>query len=242
MLAQHVPRINSRYWSGITLASIFGTNLGDFYAHTAGLGIGLGLAVLAVLCALVFIVERIDRSAHEVYYWLVIIIIRTGATNIADYTAYRLRIPELLLNGGLILLLAVLAIWQERSTPFTSGSATRVPVTGVSYWIAMLTAGVLGTVLGDVCEHAVGEGVAALGLLAILIAVLLSRAPGVGTLYWLIVAVARTAGTAIGDWVAENHIFNIGLPYSTVISGLLFVGVLLLWRPRATARPPMLRT
>ncbi|MDB5866617.1 MAG: putative integral rane protein, partial [Betaproteobacteria bacterium] len=35
----HVPTIDGRYWMAITLASIFGTNLGDFYAHQSGLGL-----------------------------------------------------------------------------------------------------------------------------------------------------------------------------------------------------------
>jgi uncharacterized membrane-anchored protein len=45
----HTPRVDARYWTGITLASVFGTNLGDFYAHESGLGIVQGLAVLHCL-------------------------------------------------------------------------------------------------------------------------------------------------------------------------------------------------
>jgi len=44
MKAIHVPRINARYWYAITLASVFGTNLGDSYSHDSGLGIGDWLA------------------------------------------------------------------------------------------------------------------------------------------------------------------------------------------------------
>ena len=98
----HVPRIDARYWTGITLASVFGTNLGDFYAHESGLGIVQGLAVLALLAAIVFVIERFEQRRHQAYYWLVIILIRTGATNIADYLAYRARVPELSLTLGLV--------------------------------------------------------------------------------------------------------------------------------------------
>ena len=83
----HTPRVNARYWTAITLASVFGTNMGDFYAHESGLGIVKGLAVLALLAGVVFAFEYFERSRHEFYYWLVIILIRTGATNIADYLA-----------------------------------------------------------------------------------------------------------------------------------------------------------
>ncbi len=46
----------------------------------------------------------------------------------------------------------------------------------------------------------------------------------------MIVAVARTAGTGIGDWLAENRTLNVGLTCSTLVTGLLFMGALLLWR------------
>ena len=244
MQSQHLPPINLRYWCGITLASVFGTNMGDFYAHTSGLGIGAGLAVLAVLCAIVFALERMDVGSREWYYWLVIIIIRTGATNIADFSAFRLHVPELLINGGLIAFLVVLALMQGRQSIASAGISDRMPATGISYWIAMLTAGVLGTTLGDVCEHAFGEGVAAIGLSAILVSVLFWRRGSIGSYYWLVIAVARTTGTAVGDWLAENHILHIGLPLSTLLTGLAFGGLLAFWQPgsvngsaRSTASP-----
>ena len=80
--------MDARYWTAITLASVFGTNLGDFYAHESGLGYREGLVRMAVLTAIVFAVERFEDLRHQAYYWLVIIIIRTGATNIADYMAW----------------------------------------------------------------------------------------------------------------------------------------------------------
>jgi len=233
MQERHLPQINLRYWIGITLASVFGTNLGDLYAHETNLGIATGLTLLALLCAAVFVVERSDRGVREIYYWLVIVIIRTAATNIADYTAYKLRVPEIVLNAGLMALLFVLARLQRRRNAGNSGFADRLPATGRIYWVAMLTAGVLGTVLGDVCEHTFGEGVAALGLSGVLVGVLVWRRAAVGSAYWLIVAVARTAGTAIGDWFAENPTLNVGLPFSTLVTGLVFVGVLLMWRQRS---------
>ena len=61
MKSIHTPRIDARYWTAITLASVFGTNMGDFYAHNSGLGIVKGLAVLALLAAIVFLIERFDN-------------------------------------------------------------------------------------------------------------------------------------------------------------------------------------
>lgn len=228
----HIPQVNGRYWLAILLASVFGTNLGDLYAHESGLGIGLGLMLLAVLAALAFMGEHRDRRPHEAWYWLVIIIIRTGATNIADWLAFRVRIPRVALGLSLILLLAALAWRTHRVTRTEPDADRRLPATDAVYWAAMLTAGVLGTVLGDDASHAIGEGPASICLGLLLGLVLLVTRGEVRLIlsYWGIVAVARTAGTAIGDWLAENRTVNIGLPLSTLLTGIAFVAVLLLWR------------
>jgi uncharacterized membrane-anchored protein len=233
----HTPVVDGRYWLAITLASVFGTNLGDLYAHTSGLGLLPGVAVLVAMALAVFLVEPRDRLNHELYYWVVIIVIRTGATNIADYLAFRLRIPPLPLTVALAALLVILA-WM----PARAGSprlANGLPETNGRYWAAMLTAGVFGTVVGDISAHAVGLGTAAIGLTFIL-ALALLVAPkftwvSVAAAYWLVVAAARTAGTAVGDWLAESKGLKLGLPLSTLLTGLVFVGVLLLWTSRRPA-------
>lgn len=232
----HTPRVDARYWTAITLASVFGTNLGDFYAHESGLGIVAGLAVLALLAAIVFVGEHFDGRRHEAYYWLVIILIRTGATNIADYLAFRVRAPPVALTLSLIALLCLFGWNTHRATRADSGSSRVLPKTDAAYWLAMLTAGVFGTVVGDLCEHAIGEGIASVGLTALLLGVLLAgrgRAAQIIASYWTTVAMARTAGTAIGDWLAENKLLHIGLPLSTLLTGLVFVAVLVFWRSRA---------
>ena len=230
----HTPQVNARYWTAITLASVFGTNMGDLYAHESGLGIGRGLAVLAVLTAVVFVAERLEERRHEAYYWLVIILIRTGATNIADYLLYRVRVPELALTGVLALLLALFGWGTSRRASVPPREARHgLPETNVAYWLAMLSAGVFGTVVGDICEHRFGDGISAVGLTALLLLVLLAgrgRAASILALYWTTVAVARTAGTAIGDLLAENKIVPLGLSLATLLSGAAFVAVLVFWR------------
>lgn len=228
----HTPQVNARYWTAITLASVFGTNLGDLYAHESGLGIVKGLLVLAVLVAVVFLVERREDHPHEAYYWLVIILIRTGATNIADYLAFRVRIPELPLTLGLLTLIALFG-WGTRAGRQTLLGAPTLPKTNAAYWLAMLGAGVFGTVLGDICQHGFGQGTAAMALTFVLLVTLFAGfryAAKVTAVYWTLVTVARTTGTALGDFLAENDVLKLGLPIATLISGLAFVGVLVLWR------------
>jgi len=86
-----------------------------------------------------------------------------------------------------------------------------------------------------VVSHYYTQANASIGLGLLLAIILLGRRQGLIAAiagYWLTVSVARTAGTAMGDWLAENKIFDIGLTVSTLITGIVFVGILLLWRSR----------
>jgi uncharacterized membrane-anchored protein len=235
----HTPTIDARYWTAITIASIFGTNMGDLYAHDSGLGLIGGVPILIALFLAVYVAERFDKMTHQVYYWLCIIIMRTGATNIADFMAGRRgwHIDRWLLSAVLGVVLAGLALLAHRAHHAANGPEARktLPDTNPLYWVAMLTAGVFGTVLGDAVQGVIGQGVASLVLAVILAATLLVYRKGVLPLvlgYWLTVGVARTTGTAIGDWLAENKIINLGLPIATLITGVAFVAVLVAWRSR----------
>jgi uncharacterized membrane-anchored protein len=242
MKANHTPSIDRRYWFGIAFASIFGTNAGDLYAHDSGLGIGLGLLLLLGLFAITYWAETRDEIAHEIYYWLAIIIIRTGATNIADYLAFRLRIPALGLALGLAALIALLG-WRASPARARPATGPGLSQTHLVYWAAMLAAGVFGTVVGDICSHNFGQAPSAIALTVLLVVFLVSGKGRTATrlwVYWTAIAIARTAGTCIGDWLADNKALRLGLPLSTLLTGTAFVAVLTLWRsphrkPRAAA-------
>jgi uncharacterized membrane-anchored protein len=244
MRIRHVPEIGPRYWAGIALASVFGTNMGDFYAHESGFGLLGGLPILIAAFFAFFALEKFDRFSHEAWYWACIIVMRTGATNIADFCTERPEgsIDRTLLSALLALALAALAFRAFRA----GGAGKRVagakvlPDTDATYWTAMLAAGVFGTVFGDLTTHLLGGGAAALALLAALIAALIAcknLPPPFG--YWLAVAAARSAGTSIGDWLADNETLNLGLTAATLLSGLAFAGLLLLWRDRRPLPAPV---
>ena len=233
----HVPKIDGRYWAGIAMASVFGTNTGDVFAFRSGLGILGGIPILAAIAAVAFFLERRDEIRREAWYWLVIILIRTGATNIADYVCGRrfLAVDRVLFSTVLAVFIAILAIWQHRKN-----DKPGLPRTDANYWITMLAAGVFGTAAGDAVLGRLGGaggigGVYASAILLAMLAVLLVSGRG-GRIqmlyyYWLTICVARTAGTAIADMLAENETLNIGLPLSTAMTGIVFLGVLILWRP-----------
>ena len=131
--------------------------MGDFYAHDIGLGHVAGLPFLAMALAVILYVERFDTLVHEAYYWSSIIVIRMAATNLADFFSVEL---ELLLRLGtsrpsrLVLMIVVSISWrigwrQDNAKTVDQSNVLRADT---GYWVSMLVAGTVGTVLGD-CFH-----------------------------------------------------------------------------------------
>jgi uncharacterized membrane-anchored protein len=237
MQSNHLPMLNARYWSALCLASIFGANMGDLCARNLGLGHVGGLPYLAIALALVMIVERFDRTQHQSYYWIAIIIVRTAATNFADFAAGDMKLPRPWVMAVLLILLVAVVwlswkfVWQHRSAK--SDSVLRADL---GYWISMFIAGALGTVMGDFCSHNMHLGdLGASILLSPVVAVLL----GVGwrgplrwlPIYWTTVVAIRAAGTAVGDTLAGRNM--LGLPWSTALTGIMFVTLLVAWKESA---------
>jgi uncharacterized membrane-anchored protein len=77
-----VPSIDPRYWVCIGMASVFGTNCGDFVSRFLNLGHINGLPPLAAFFAFILVVERFAPIRTEIFYWLAIVTLRTAATNI----------------------------------------------------------------------------------------------------------------------------------------------------------------
>ena len=238
----HLPVLGLRYWVALCIASIFGANMGDFFAHNLGLGHVAGLPFLAVALAIVVIVERFDRSSHESYYWIAIIIVRTAATNSADFACGDLKWPRLLVMATLAVILAA-AVWTSWRLSWRTAAADKGRETGTAlradlgYWICMFIAGTLGTVIGDYCSHNLhfADGESSLLLSPLVAALFLVGRNGPLRLlpfYWLTVVAIRAAGTSVGDFISGRHM--LGLPLSTFVTGMLLVVLLVVWREPAT--------
>jgi uncharacterized membrane-anchored protein len=246
MQPYHVPFLGLRYWIALCLASIFGANMGDFFAHDLGLGHVAGLPFLAIAFAVVFVLERFDRTAHEAFYWLAIVVVRTAATNLADFFAGDLRLPRPWVMAGLVAVLAlsVAAAWQLswRNAADKTDAQSNLLRADYGYWLAMLIAGTLGTVMGDFFSHDLhlGNAVASTVLSALLAPFLVLGARQLLwslPLYWTTIVMVRAAGTTVGDLLAARN--ALGLALSTAVTGLLFIGFLILWRTSKADKIPV---
>jgi uncharacterized membrane-anchored protein len=246
MQPYHVPFLGLRYWIALCLASIFGANMGDFFAHNLGLGHVAGLPFLAIAFAIVLVLERFDRTAHEAFYWLAIVVVRTAATNLADFFAGDLRLPRPWVMAGLaaVLALSVAAAWQLswRDAADKSDARGNLLRADYGYWLAMLIAGTLGTVMGDFFSHDLhlGNAAASIVLSALLAPFLVLGARQLLwslPLYWTTIVMVRAAGTTVGDLFAARN--ALGLALSTAVTGLLFIGFLIVWRTSKAGKIPV---
>jgi uncharacterized membrane-anchored protein len=249
MQVKNVPEITPRYWTAILVASMCGANTGDFLSHNLHLGHTRGLLPLAALFLIILGAERRARTATEAYYWLAIIVLRTAATNLADLGTHDLKLGYGAIESGLtVLLIFFLLIDRGRGSADVSNASIanrqrpNLPATNTTYWLAMLTAGTLGTASGDFVADvlSLGLGLGSVVLVAIFAAVLLvSWQFGAMSKpwYWASIVAARTAGTTLGDLLASRHGLDLGLPLSTAITASMLAAVVVFWPHRNTAEP-----
>ena len=247
MSPKNLPTIDARYWTAILAASMCGANTGDFAARILGLGHVRGLLPLALVFLAIVWVEKRSKITTEAYYWLAIIVLRTGATNLADLGTHDLKLGYLLFMGLLVALMIMMMLLDRARGVEPIGEAgsdgrwRSLPTTDASYWITMLAAGTLGTAAGDwVAEETpLGLGYGSLVLLVVLLVTwFVSDRFGKMTKpwYWLTIVAARTAGTALGDLLASRRGLGLGLVVSTICTSLLLAGILILWRTQKSER------
>jgi uncharacterized membrane-anchored protein len=248
MRSTSVPRLDARYWTAISLASVAGCNLGDFISLYLHQGHWLGLRPLALLFAALILGERRSGKGGEIWYWSTIIVLRTAATNIADLATHTFQLSYPWVIAGLEFI-QVLVILRATPRPFLAdGEGSGRPIADLWYWASMLTAGALGTALGDCIaeDFKLGTGASTLVLGAILAVVLAWRrrsAWSTKTQYWFAIIAVRAAGTTAGDFLAFKDGVGLGLPLSSGVTMAIFVATLVLWRTRAprqkfTVSPP----
>jgi uncharacterized membrane-anchored protein len=248
MRTRNLPTIDAGYWAAIVAASICGTNTGDLAAGPLGLGHVRGILPLAAVFLVVVLAEKMLNWTTVAFYWLAIIVLRTMATNIADFATHDLKLSYPIFVLMLIVFMAAM-IWAERfwtddtATQASLEKGPRLPIVNWSYWIVMLGAGVLGTALGDWLADD-GPGVYWSSLIGVPLffgAVWLAYQFGLTKpWYWIAIAACRTWGTDVGDMLV--HLFRsygmsraVALWTASAISAALLAAVIYFWTQRNAA-------
>lgn len=233
MQPSNVPLTGPRYWCAISAASIFGVNLGDFLARYLYLGHWREIPVLAALFVVVLVLERRSRpGTGEAYYWIAVLLTRTAATNLADLATHDFRLGYGTATYALLPLLVVVAAFGRAVPPLSPGTAAARPgdrgtVANLPYWLGLFIAEIVGTVDGDafpeLFDLTMREEILAIALLLVgTFALRTDRRFQGRAFYWVTILVIATVGLSVGDAIA--HAGKLWL--STLLTGLLFVGVL----------------
>lgn len=217
-----------------------GANTGDFASRYLHLGHAGGLLPLALIFGLVLWAERRSTRATELYYWLAIIVLRTAATNLADLFTHDLKLGYIAVEISLACFMILVFLIDQRRTGRQNlltleRERHNLPATNIAYWIMMLTAGTLGTALGDWVAEEAGLGLAYGSLvLSLILGVILLISTSFGRMtkpwYWLSIVAARTAGTDLGDFIASRRGLSFGLPLSMLCTSLLLIAILVFWK------------
>lgn len=232
------PQITPRYWGAIMLASMCGTNLGDFFPDMLKMDLRVELVLLAGLFGGIFLVDRFLKRGIELLYWVTILVVRAAATALADYcTSIKHFAPEIV--GISLAALMVVAILVEKSAESsevfqTGDSALRrdKPAAGLHYWTTMLVAGTLGTVVGDGIGHAfsspeIGFPFSALLATVAVAAMFTIRAQlkwSLGPSYWIAIVAVRWWGANTGDIFK----YLTSLPFSMAVTAAAMTAMLTL--------------
>ena len=223
---RNLPSVNAKYWLSLGAASIFGTNTGDFVAGYLHVGHLAGLPYLALLFGAIVLAARFSEQSSVLYFWAAIITVRTAATNVGD-TFHDFHVPYSACLPFVLALFAASVLLYKRVAGNSAKDGTmRVDA---AYWLAMMLAGILGTIGGDFASFRLGLTPAGAALaVGIFVPVSIVWFARKGSLldpvpYWTTVALIRTAGTAAGDALAQA----LRLSVSTVVTGLIFAGLVL---------------
>ena len=173
------------------------------------------------------------------------IVLRAAATNLADLATHTFSWPYSRVIGGLAMIQA-LVIWPVLCRSALAGKIrTGRPITTGWYWLSLLTAGTLGTAIGDCSADSLhlGTGYATLVLGAVFAVILALGKRSRWTMkvaFWSAIVAVRAAGTTAGDWFAFRddpglrNGLQMGLPLSCALMSVVFIGVLILWKPCQT--------
>jgi uncharacterized membrane-anchored protein len=201
---------------------------------------------LAAIFLAVIWTEKLVDLTTVAFYWLAIIVLRTMATNIADFATHDLKLSYLVFVPLLVAFMGVM-IWADRlradkPPQRSAASVSALPNADWSYWIVMLTAGVLGTALGDWLADA-GPRVywaSLIGMALFAGAVFAAYRYGLSKAwYWIAIAACRTWGTDLGDMLVallrSATSRPVALWVSTAISAALLTGIIYFWTRREAA-------
>jgi len=225
-----VPQVTAGFW----IIKLMAVTMGETAADYLAVNLGLGLTTTSLLMTAVLIVALALQFSRKRYvpwsYWLAVVLVSIVGTLISDNLVDNLGVSLLTCTVAFSVLLALTFwLWFQKEGTLSIHSITTTRREAF-YWLAILFTFALGTAVGDLVSEQFGLGYLATGIL--FGAIILSLAIGYFVLgldailgFWLVYILTRPLGASFGDLLSQPVAYG-GLGFGTVITSLLFLGVI----------------
>jgi uncharacterized membrane-anchored protein len=184
-----VARVGAAFWLLKVLTTTVGDVSGDALSQALHLGYAPSLLVAALLSAALLLAQWRSRRWRPVLYWAVMLAASAFGAELSDTLARALHWGSAATAGALAAaLLATCTAWRMHSGG-PRVDTVRAPGDEGFYWLAVLLADSLGSVLGDLLGDSFGLGLlgssAAFGVvLLLLLALRNATRANRGALFW----------------------------------------------------------
>ena len=224
-----VAEITALFWIMKIIATTLGETLGDFIAHTLGLGYSVGILITLAFFIVVLSIQLFTKAYKPLYFWLVIIATTTLGTEISDFMDRSLGMGYT--YGSIILLvglLGTLSLWRSayknlRVHPIIERKKE------LYFWTAVLFSNSLGTAFGDYLGDVAGlsylQGAMVTGaIIGIVIALHYLTKLNEVLLFWIAFIFTRPFGATFGDFLTkplDKGGLDLGTLQASIVSVIL---------------------
>lgn len=191
-----VAQLTLGFWLLKFITTTVGDLSGDLLSTTLGLGYLYSLVLSAVLLATMLAYQFSIKRSHLASYWALVLISATFGAELSDALGRGLDLGNSLVTLILWICWAVTLILWYLGTGKIRASKVRNRKDELFYWMAVIAANSLGSVLGDLLGDQFGIGLAGrigvcMGILAFLWILRMSTRLDQALLFWIAFVFSR---------------------------------------------------
>ena len=229
-----VAEITVLFWIMKIIATTLGETLGDFIAHTLGLGYSVGILITLSFFVVVLAIQLYSKKYVPLYFWVVIIATTTLGTEISDFMDRSLGLGYTV--GSIILLIgliATLAVWYSQYKNLEVYPIIEKEKE-LFFWTAVLFSNSLGTAFGDYLSDVAGlsyiyGAMVTAGIIGIVLLLHYFTTINQVVLFWIAFVFTRPFGATFGDLLTkplDKGGMDLGTLPASIVS-IVLIGVLI---------------
>lgn len=226
-----VPEVTIAFWVIKVLATTVGETFADYLSDTLGLGLQVTSIIMAVLLAIVLVIQFRARRYVPAIYWLAVVLISVVGTLVSDNLVDNLGVPLIVTTIAFaVLLAATFTVWFVSEKTLSIHSILTTRREGF-YWATILFTFALGTSAGDLLAERLALGylpsaLLFLGMIGLVALAHYALKLGAVLSFWIAYVLTRPLGASTGDYLSQATKDG-GLGLGTTTTSLIFWSVIL---------------